>query len=88
MDERLCYRVRQRGTETGNVFEVVESGFGDEFDVGLKGEGGVKDDAQVADLRGWSDGTAVHTDEEISNLPEQWLGGQNHELSLIAIEFE
>lgn len=82
-DERLCYRVRQQGTETRNAFEVVESRFGVGFDVGLEGEVGVKDDAQGADLRGWSDGTTINSDEEISNL--QWLGDHNHELSFFAI---
>lgn len=47
----------------------MKSRFGDGFDVGLEGEGGIKDDAQVVDLKGWSDGTAINTDEEISNLP-------------------
>lgn len=41
----------------------------DLFDVGLEGEGGIKDDTQVVDLKGWSDGTAINTDEEISKLP-------------------
>lgn len=67
----------------GNVFEVVGSRF-----LRLEGEGGVEDDTQVADLRDWSDGTAINGNEKISNLPEQWLGGHNHELSLIAIKFE
>lgn len=55
-----------------NVFEVLKSRLGDGLDVGLEGEGGVQDDAQLADLRGRSDGTAINSDEEVSNLAEQW----------------
>lgn len=55
-----------------NVFEVLKSRLGDGLDVGLEGEGVVQDDAQLADLRGRSDGTAINTDEEVSNLAEQW----------------
>ena len=54
----------------------------------LERKGGVKNDAQVADLRGWADGTAIDADEEIPNLPEQWLGGHNHELCLAAVQLE
>ena len=33
------------------------------------------------------DGAAVSDKEEISNLPEQSLGGHNHELSLLTVKF-
>ena len=53
MDEGLGDRVRQVFPESGDVLQVEEGRFNDGFDVGLKGEGGDQDDAQVADLQGW-----------------------------------
>lgn len=61
MHGSLCYRVGQRR-------EVVASRFGDGLDAGLNGDGVVKDNTLVGDLRGWSDGTAINSDEEISNV--------------------
>ena len=64
---------------------MEEGGFGDRFDVGFEGEGGVKNDTQVADLGGWEDGAAVNVEEEISNLLERSLWGHNHELCLCSV---
>lgn len=88
MNERLSNRVRKRGTEMGDVLEVVKSISSDGFDVGPEREVGAEDNFQVADLRGYRDGAAIHTDKKISNLPEQWPGGHKHELSLDAVKLE
>ena len=48
-----------KAVKSGNVFEVVESRFGDRFDVSLEGEGCVQDDSQVAHFSGRRDGAAV-----------------------------
>lgn len=66
---------------------MVEGRFGDRFYVGLKGEGGVQDDAQVTDLRGWTNGCPVYIQHEVSNLLQQRFGG-NHELCFNAVQFE
>ena len=39
--------------------------FGDLVDMGLEGEGGVKDDTQVADLGGWGDSGAINSEGEV-----------------------
>ena len=67
---------------------MVECRSCDVTDMGLKSQGGVKDDTQVADYGGWSDGAAIHFQKKIPNHPEQWLGGHDHELSFIAVQFE
>ena len=74
MDGGLCHGVWEWWPESGDFFEVVESRFGDGFDVGLEWEGGVQNNTQVADIKG-----------KISNLPEQRLGSHNHKLCFITI---
>ena len=64
---------------------MEKGGFGDGFDVRLEGEGGVQDDAQVADFRGWGDGATIDLKEKIPNLLEQCLRCHNHELCFLAV---
>ena len=64
------------------------SGFGYVFHVGLVGEGRVKDDTQVADHGGWRDGATIHLEKKVSGLPQLRLGAHDHELCLLAVEFE
>ena len=75
-------------SESRDVPKVEEGLFGDGFDVGPEGEGGVQDDAQVADLRGWADGNAINQKDEITHLLEQCRGRHNQELCFIAVEFK
>ena len=70
------------------MFEVKNSGFGDGFDVRLKGEGRVQDHTQVADFRGWCDGAAIHLEEKIAHPLELHLGAHNHDLRFLAVKFE
>lgn len=74
--------------ESGNVFEMVKSRFGNRFDVGLEEEDGVEGYSQFADLREGRDGGTFNVEEQIPNLPEQCLGGHNHELCLVAVKIK
>ena len=60
--ECFCHGVGEWRLESGDIFEVKEAGFGDRFDVGLEGEGGITDDTQVVDLGGQEDGADVQAE--------------------------
>ena len=58
---------------------------GDVLDVGLEGKRGVQDDSQVAHLRRWGNGAAIHNKDQVSDLPEQWCRGHHHELCPLTV---
>ncbi|KAL7380545.1 hypothetical protein ABVT39_019468, partial [Epinephelus coioides] len=66
--------------DSGNIFQVERSRFSDVFDVKGEREGGVQKHTQAGYFWGKADGTAVHSEQEISKFPEQRLGGHNLEL--------
>ena len=65
VNEGLGSSVGEHGAEAGNVAEVKEGSLGDLVDMGLEGEGRVKEDTEVADSGGGGDSGAIDTEGEI-----------------------
>ena len=65
MDERFCSCGGEGWTETGDVFQMKEGCLGDLFSVFVEGEGLVKDDAKIPDVRGGGYWDTVDVEGEV-----------------------
>jgi hypothetical protein len=88
MDECLCSRLGECGTEAGNVTEVEKGCFGNIIDMGLVGEGGIQDDTKVADFIGGGDGGSVNVEGEIYGGAGEGIRTNDEDFGFIAVEFE
>jgi len=64
VDEDFSGGSEQGGPEACNVPQMKEGSFGDVVDMGEEREGGVKDDAEVADLSGGGDDGAIDIERD------------------------
>lgn len=67
---------------------MEESGFGDVICMGKEREGGVEDEAEVADLGGGGDDGAVYVKGEILCRAGEGGRANNKDFCFIAVEFE
>lgn len=67
---------------------MEESGFGDVVCVGKEREGGVKDEAEVADLGGGGDVGAVDVEGEVLDGAGKRVRADDQDFGFIAVEFE
>ena len=56
--------------------------------MGLEGEGGVKDDTEVADLGGWGDSGAVNSEGEVVGGAGEGVWANDEDFGFIAVELE
>ena len=58
--------------EAGDVPELEKCRLGDGFDVGVEGEGWVKQDPEISYKEGGADGTAVNGEDEVVPFSGGW----------------
>ena len=83
--EGLGSSVGEHGAEAGNVAEVKKGGFGDLVDMGLEGEGRVKEDTEVAHSGGGGDSGAIDTEGEVMSGAGEGVRADYEDFGLIAI---
>lgn len=74
--------------ESGDVFEVKEGSSGDLFYVVFKGEVIVKDDSEVATVKGWRQGEGVDSEGETVNGFSDGFGTDDDHVCFFAVELK
>ena len=88
MNDSFNSRGCERGSDFGDVAEMKEGDFNDMTDMGLKGEGGIKDHAKVAGLGRWEDNSAIDDESGDIDFAECRFRAYEEEFCFIAVEFE
>lgn len=74
--------------ESGDVFEVKEGSSGDLFYVVFKGEVIVKDDSEVATVKGWRQGEGVDSEGETVNGFSDGFGTDDDHVCFFTVELK
>ena len=77
VDQSFCSREGEWWTETGYVFEVEESSFGDLIYVLLKREIVVKNDSEVVTVWGRGEGGVVYSEAEVVSVFDEGFGADD-----------
>lgn len=88
MNESFSSGGCERGSDFGDVTEVEERGFDDMADVGLKGEGGIKDHTKVSGLGRWGDNGVVNGESGVIGFAECGFGANEKKFCFVTVKFE
>ena len=88
MDEGFCSCGGEGWTETGNVFEVEEGCLCDVFDVFVEGEGLIKDDSKIPDVRGGGFWETINIEDEVLGGFGERFWTNDDDFRFVAVEFE